>query len=111
MPSLRQTSYTTTEKSLPSSLHKRMSVSTTMEEGKENTIFASSSEKRQSQSSSYIEVKRTPSAAFLKSMQMAEREEDRYPDDKEMLLPNQSKRIGIKTLIAAILFVVVGLVS
>eukprot|EP01039_Chlorochromonas_danica_P008892 gene8892-9811_t len=79
-----------------------MSISTNMEEGSEKRRPSSSS-------SSFIDVKRTPSAAFLKSMQMAGREEDRYPDDKEMLLPNQTKRIGLKTLIAAILFVVVGL--
>eukprot|EP00981_Chlorochromonas_danica_P008033 scaffold1945_cov181-Ochromonas_danica.AAC.28 len=106
MPSLGQTSSytTTTTESLPSGLHKRMSISTNMEEGSEKRRPSSSS-------SSFIDVKRTPSAAFLKSMQMAGREEDRYPDDKEMLLPNQTKRIGLKTLIAAILFVVVGLLT
>lgn len=58
---------------------------------------------------SFIEVKKIPSDAFFKSMQIAQRDREKYPEDKEMLLP-QAKKIGMKTLLSAIFMVLAGVV-
>jgi hypothetical protein len=79
-------------------LHLRMSV-------------AMSSEKKDCKSS-VVELRGSPSAAFMESMRMAKKQSqrDEYAEDREDLLPEQREKIGWKTLLSAAFMLVTGLV-